>query len=210
MTCESLCRVPCCLGLTELCIRVWARQALVVEIHGRQSEVPTIEDITGLTATSILSPSSRSLLSLRTSIIVLSIKGAMVSKADMLKCSHAHYISLRTSRAYSFRRALPHRLRGPLPRRSKKSTSLAIRCQRVFSSYRPMLKPTNRHEILARASCVQPMPLTGSDTDVSSSQPPHYTTEPARKRHHAQFLSGFLKSVVVALGIYGCINFNSA
>ena len=129
----------------------------------------------------------------------------MISKVDMLKWSHAYNIVL-TSRENSFRRAVSHRFRGPLPRRSKKTMSLAIRCKRVFSSHRQMLRLTKRHAILARPTCVQQMPIAASNTDRSSSQPPLYTKEPARKLHHAQFLSGFLENVVVALGLYSCIN----
>ena len=128
----------------------------------------------------------------------------------MLKKSHTHYIVIGTSRAYSFRRALSHRFHGPLPRRSKKTISSAIRCQCVFSSHRPMLRPTNWHAILARVTCVQPMPTTASESDGSSSQPPRYIKEPARKRHHAQLLSGFLKNVPAALGMYSCVNLTRA
>lgn len=150
-------------------------------------------------------PFQRYSLSLSTSIIVFSINEAMIFKVDMLKRSHAHNMFLRTYRAYYFRRAPSHRFRGPLHRRSKKTTSLAIRNQHVRLSYRSISKPTNRHAMLARATCAPPIPTTVSDPKGPSSQPPHHMKKPTAKRHHAQLLSGFLKSVIIALGMFSCI-----
>lgn len=129
-----------------------------------------------------------------------------MSKIGVFKRSHPSGIFLRISHSYSSHRTLSHRFHGPLYRRLEKPTSLATRCQRVFASNRPTTRPTDRHAILARATRVQPMPFTGPRTNGSSSQPPRFMREPAAKRQHAQYLSGFLKTVVVTLGMHTCVD----
>lgn len=120
-------------------------------------------------------------------------------KVGAFRSSHPSRIAIRISRTYSFRRPLSQRFHGPLFRRSKETTSLALRCQHAFSGHRPMMRHTNKHTIQPRTIYVQPMSVACSSTGETPPQPPRCREEPARKPRHAQFLSGLLKSVVVAL-----------
>ena len=117
----------------------------------------------------------------------------------VLKSSLQSRIPLRTSRPQSVRRLLFRRPHGsPLPH-TKKSFSLPSRCQRVFSSHKPILRHTDRHAIPVKRMCLQLMPAVGSNTRETLRQPPCRAGELAGKPRSAQFLSGILKSSAVAV-----------
>ena len=136
-------------------------------------------------------------------------------KVDLLKSSRLSIISLHSgpssfldpigsSRVYVFRRPFPHCFTCPLPWRTKEATLLPRqRSERVLSSHRPMRRHTKRHIMLARAICLRPMTIAGSDIGGFPSQPQQSTG----MHHRVQFLSGILKSIFVALVIalrYSC------
>ncbi len=146
----------------------------------------------------------------RTSVLVLFINEAIMSKTCVLKSSHQSRLSLSIPHAYPFRCSLSQRCHGPLPRRSKRPVPSALR---AFPSQRPIMGHTDRHAIAARPIYVRPMPTAISRTRDLPSEPAHCTKESAETPHHAHALSSLLKSIAAALDIVlcsSCIGFNTA